>query len=289
MPPLISVIIPTYNRADLLREALQSLTKQTFRSFEVIISDDGSIDSTREVVEEFSSILNIQYIHQENFGRASRPRNIAIKNAIGQYLAFLDSDDWWVPEKLESSVKFLSFGCDIVYHDLIIFGDGLRSKFLQYKVRTMQLPDDAYGYLLQYGNTLNTSSVVVKKELFLRSGMFPEDQELAYGEDYVAWLNLARLKPVFKRIDAALGYYRVGQESASMPINKLIFYSYLTKLFYNHNNIPTWLNYGIIRAHYQNRDWKECLKQISDVNMFKFKPYDVFKIIIMYLVSIIKK
>ena len=137
MPPLISVIIPTYNRADLLREALQSLTKQTFRSFEVIISDDGSLDSTREVVEEFSSILNIQYIYQENFGRASRPRNIAIKNAIGQYLAFLDSDDWWAPEKLESSVKALSFGSDIVYHDLIIFRDGLRSKFSQYKVRTV--------------------------------------------------------------------------------------------------------------------------------------------------------
>src|SRR3954464_10946901 len=111
--PRVSVVIPTYNRSHALRRCLDSVAKQTFRDFEVIVCDDGSTDDTAEVVREYESVLDLTYSYGENFGGPARPRNRGIGLARAPYIAFLDSDDWWAPRKLELSVRYLDEGADV--------------------------------------------------------------------------------------------------------------------------------------------------------------------------------
>ena len=97
MNPLVSIIIPTYNRAEDLKRALKSVFDQTFRDYEVLVMDDGSIDNTREVVEKIKD-ARLRYERDENFGGPAVPRNRGLRLALGKYIAFLDSDDWWHPQ-----------------------------------------------------------------------------------------------------------------------------------------------------------------------------------------------
>ncbi|WP_114639651.1 glycosyltransferase family 2 protein [Polynucleobacter necessarius] len=93
--PFISVIIPVFNRSWQLRRALESLRDQTFRDFEVIVCDDGSSEDIASVVKDFEGNLNIQVIHMSNWGGPARPRNKGLELSRGQWISFLDSDDWW--------------------------------------------------------------------------------------------------------------------------------------------------------------------------------------------------
>jgi glycosyltransferase involved in cell wall biosynthesis len=103
--PKVSVIIPTYNRANLIAESIKSVLNQTFTDFEIIVVDDGSADNTKEVVESFKE-PRIRYIYQANKG-VSCARNVGIFASKGEYIAFLDSDDIWLPQNLELKIKLL--------------------------------------------------------------------------------------------------------------------------------------------------------------------------------------
>ena len=103
--PKVSVIIPTYNRAEYLGEAIQSVFDQTFEDFEILIVDDGSTDDTQQLVLSFHD-PRLRSFYQNNCG-ISAARNAAIRSADGEYIAFLDSDDVWLPELLESQVAVL--------------------------------------------------------------------------------------------------------------------------------------------------------------------------------------
>ena len=103
--PTVSIIIPTYNRAHLIGRAIQSVLNQTYQNFEIIVVDDGSTDNTEEMIKEFQKHdKRIKYIrHEKNRGGAAA-RNTGIKVARGEYIAFQDSDDEWLPEKLEKQM-----------------------------------------------------------------------------------------------------------------------------------------------------------------------------------------
>ncbi len=103
---LVSVIIPTYNRADLVCESINSVFAQSYRDFEILVVDDGSTDNTAEVLRPLAAQGLIRYIHQNNGGEASA-RNKGILEAKGRYIAFLDSDDLFEPEKLELQTAYL--------------------------------------------------------------------------------------------------------------------------------------------------------------------------------------
>lgn len=102
--PKVSVIIPTYNRAHLIGRAIKSVLNQTYKDFEIIIVDDGSTDKTEEVVKDFKD-ERVRYIRREKNKGGSAARNTGIKAARGEYIAFQDSDDEWLPEKLEKQMK----------------------------------------------------------------------------------------------------------------------------------------------------------------------------------------
>ena len=172
MDPIVNIVIPTYNREHFLVTCLDSLTKQTFQNFKVTICDDGSTDNTSNVVNTFTNLLFIDYIYIPNSGSPALPRNHGILNTNEEYIAFLDSDDWWLPEKLEVSIKVLGNGYDIVYHDLLLYNDSIKTTDF---VKTRQLTESSYVDLLYNGNAINCSSVVCRTKALQRCGFFSED------------------------------------------------------------------------------------------------------------------
>lgn len=201
--PIFSVIIPTYNRAELLKRALQSLVAQTCKDFEVIVCDDGSTDHTTEVVSEFRKDLNIKYVWEENWGGPARPRNNGIRAASSEWICFLDSDDWWYPNKLRVVYNYLD-KADLIYHDLDIYKAG-RKTFRKLKARKLKPP--VFIDLMIKGNSIWTSSAVVKKRLLEQVHLFDEDRNLIALEDFDAWLKISRETEKFLYIDKFLGAY----------------------------------------------------------------------------------
>ena len=140
--PLVSVVVSTYNRADLLYETIQSILNQTYKKIEVIVVDDGSTDTTKKIVNSFED-YRIQYIYSENWGGPAKPRNIGIKRAKGEYIAFQDDDDLMVPDRIHLLLKALCVNPDAV----LALGDyafidqsgnptGEKSKFLLHEDST---------------------------------------------------------------------------------------------------------------------------------------------------------
>ena len=159
--PKVSVVIPTYNRAKDLRRCLDSLMAQDFDDFEVIVCDDGSTDNTAEVVDDYISLLDISYSYDENFGGPARPRNRGVNLARAEYIAFLDSDDWWASTKLTKSVASLEAGADIVYHDLWDVRHEEQTQFNELVVSS-EPSYPIFDNLLCSGLSIPNSSVVVR-------------------------------------------------------------------------------------------------------------------------------
>lgn len=252
--PLISVVIPTYNRANDLERALKSVQAQTFTNWEVLVVDNYSVDNTDEVVSRFNDLrIKLFKIHNNSVIAASR--NMGIREASGEYIAFLDSDDWWKPEKLRRSLDALNAGADIVYHDFFIVTKSDQRLFWK-RTHCRNLKRPAFDDLLANGNTLLNSSVVVRKDFLIRIGCITEVPVLIGCEDYVAWLSFAQHTENFKYIPSTLGYLWVGGGNTSNPQRtiknmaaiEVRYAESLNKLYKNHN---VWsLNYARGRANY---------------------------------------
>jgi len=188
MNPKVSVIIPTYNRADLLPRAIKSVLSQTFQDFELIIVDDGSTDNTKEIVKSFQNKdERIKYVYQDNQGE-SGARNTGLRESQGEYIAFLDSDDEWLPEKLEkqlelfqhSDKKNLGF---VSCNALIKEGDRAR----EYKIPRYR---KNFEELLKGNFICSPSSVIIKNKVFNSVGGF--DKKLKMGPDWDMWIRIAQ-------------------------------------------------------------------------------------------------
>jgi len=218
--PKISVIVPTFNRADKLRACLNSLANQVFKDFEVLVCDDGSIDDTADVVCSFSGRLDILYLYSKNTGGPASPRNRGILSARAPYIAFLDSDDWWNIDKLKISYETLILGFDFVYHDLYRVSKK-NQKICTSRVRSRSLEKEVFHDLLSSGNAIINSSVVVRRDLLLSVGGFSEDPRLVGAEDFDCWLKISKLTNRFKRIPYALGYYWAGGGNLTSPLRTI--------------------------------------------------------------------
>jgi glycosyltransferase involved in cell wall biosynthesis len=184
--PEVSVVIPTYNRAQFLDEALQSVFNQTFKDFEVIVVDDGSTDRTKQVLEKYGD--RIRYIFQENGGPA-KARNRGIKESLGKYIAFLDADDVWFPLKLEKQIRMFRECPELgmVFTENSYFQEnGIYRPSMGKKKRLMK-GDVASNIFLYSG--VATPTVMVRKEIFNKIGLFEE--ELAIAEDDNLWVRIA--------------------------------------------------------------------------------------------------
>jgi glycosyltransferase involved in cell wall biosynthesis len=207
---LFSVIIPTYNRAAALRRALDSLVGQTFQEFQAIVSDDGSSDDTRAVVESFADKLAIDYVWNPNWGGPARPRNVAVGMAKTEWLCFLDSDDWWYPEKLAEVSSRLA-DADLIFHDLDRYQTaGGRPQGV---IKGRALPAPVFPRLMLYTDAIPNSSVTVRKSLVTVAGGFTEDRELIATEDFDLWVRISRLTDRFVYLPVSLGAYWISADS----------------------------------------------------------------------------
>jgi glycosyltransferase involved in cell wall biosynthesis len=210
--PIFSIIIPTFNRAGQLRRALESIERQTSRDFEVIVCDDGSTDDTESVVGEFAKRMPIEYIRENNWGGPARPRNNGIRAARAEWLCFLDADDWWYPDKLETAAKFLT-ASDLIHHDLDLFPTRVIRLVKRFKGRQLKVP--VLADLMVNGNVVFTSSVCVRRQLVIDAGCFSEDKALISVEDFDLWLKIAQRTEHFLHIPRTLGVYWMGNDGIS--------------------------------------------------------------------------
>lgn len=185
--PKVSVIILTYNRAHFIPSAIKSVLNQTFQDFEIIVVDDASKDNTWEVVSGFHD-HRIRYIrHETNQGEAAG-RNTGVMSASGQFVAFLDDDDEWMPEKLQMQIDVLEdsppeVGC--VYTGCL--GIGKTGGILDITVPKKR--GDLFQELLM-GSFITTSSLLLRRICFEKVGLF--DEGISYGNDFDMWLRISK-------------------------------------------------------------------------------------------------
>lgn len=187
MPPIVSVIVPTYNRAHLICESLDSVFAQTFQDFEVIVVDDGSTDNTEEVLAPYKD--RIRYFKQGNAG-ASAARNRGMLAVAGEYIAFLDSDDLWMPTKLAKQVALLRERPDInlCYTDLYLAREPTEKPFKTLFDLVAFRGNTLLKTLLMESTNL-TPSVIFRREILPSVGLF--DTALISGEDFDFFLRIA--------------------------------------------------------------------------------------------------
>ncbi len=211
--PLISVVIPTYNHARYLGRALQSVLDQTYTNWEAIVIDNHSTDNTDAIMASFAD-PRIAYLKIHNNGVIAASRNAGIRVAKGEWIAFLDSDDWWTVDKLQVCFDCINDQVDLVYHDLEIVTDQPRL-FRRKIIKSWQLTPPVLIDLLLKGNAIANSSVVVRKKMLEQIGGIDESVEMMAAEDYNTWLRIARITDQFVRLPRRMGYYLQHNQSIS--------------------------------------------------------------------------
>jgi teichuronic acid biosynthesis glycosyltransferase TuaG len=232
--PLVSVIMPAYNAASFLEIAVESVIAQTYKNIEIIIIDDGSKDNTFEIAKILATkYQNIKAITQAN-GKQGKARNNGINHSEGEYIAFLDADDEWLPNKIELQLKYLfTYQADLIFTDgyLFITDEKLPLEEL-YKTTNQGIEIAAPSgiicgangvKLLQIKNRVPTSSVLCKKSALLRVGLFTTRPELQNCEDYLLWFSLVKEGFKLVGIPEKLLLYRVHPNSSTSGIRNIMF------------------------------------------------------------------
>ena len=216
---MFSVIIPTYNRADLLAKCLDSLVFQTYKEFEVLVCDDGSTDNTSQVVLSYSNSLEIKYFYQSNSGGPAGPRNSGISNAKYNWVCFLDADDYWYPDKLLYLYKaILNEDYDIYCHHVDVLDINTVKRKIIGKY-TCDLFSNDFNTLLYNGGGVVNSSLCVRRSLLHSIYLYDASVEYHGVEDFIFILNLTYNKAKIKTIKKVLGCYRIHDSNISSDVN----------------------------------------------------------------------
>jgi len=216
-----SVIIPTYNHARFINKCLDSLKSQTYSNWEAIIVNNFSEDNTIELINAYND-NRIKIVNFKNNGIIAASRNIGIKNAKGDWICFLDSDDWWSSNKLQVCCENINENVDFIYHDLTI----IRNKsglFNRKRLRGRKLRNPVLIDLLVKGNYINNSSVVLRRSLIESINGLNEEPQMVACEDYNAWIRISQITDKFVYIPESLGFYMLhdmgnSQKDMSIPL-----------------------------------------------------------------------
>lgn len=208
-PPLISIIIPCYNRENFIGKTIDSVISQTYKNWECLIVDDGSTDKSGEKIKEYSAKHpNIKYLHQENQERCIA-RNNGIKNANGIYIAFLDSDDIWLDNHLEEFVKYLG---DFQNEKCLFFSKVFycQNDKIELKKDSDLNKEDLFEFLLT--ETFSTSRIIIHSEILEK---YKFDPSLPGVEDLDLTLRIATEFPIVQMPEPTVHYY-LGEESYTL-------------------------------------------------------------------------
>ena len=215
---LVSVIMPTYNRARSLPRAVRSVLAQTYESWELIVADDGSTDTTREVLESLKSgDSRIKILFLGKNQGVSSARNAALKEAQGEYVAFLDSDDEWLPEKLEKQVRF--FERENPEVGLVYTGAVFYEKSGATRIKPARIGGSIFLAELAYNPIGAPSRVMIRRRILERAGVFAP---LLFAlEDWDLWVRISEVCNIAP-LDEPLVRYFESEDSLSVDIEKLI-------------------------------------------------------------------
>ncbi len=252
--PEVSIIITVYNLATYLEEAIRSVLNQTYQDMEIIVVDDGSTDNTRELVMNFAN-PKINYIFQKNRG-AGAARNTGIRASTGRYIAFLDADDVWLPQKLELQLKVIESSpwASVIYCDMYFYGTTdytLPETFFQ-----------QFKWPPPWGKVLDKmairsfgipSTLLVKRDVFEKIGLF--DEGLPYCDDYDMLLRMAAYFE-FEVLPTPLVKYRlhpsqISRNYAQVLMNHVIVFDKAKELPGVNDSIRKRLNIRLADTHFQ--------------------------------------
>ncbi len=269
----VSVVIPTYNRANLLCKAIDSVLAQTFKDFEIIVVDDGSTDDSRNSMSKQYG-TKIKFIHQERKG-VSAARNRGILESSGEFVAFLDSDDSWLTQKLEKQIAYFEKAKDVVlqYSLAKIIDEDQHLEWIEPKDTSLTLDD-----FLNKETFLPASTVILKKSVLIELGGFNERLETL--EDLELWLRIVDKYPIgfipevfalikrhpdnaMKQMNKMhLGYVAVFQYILDKHKNKLISPFVKDKLSLNY--------YLLAKVNFERKKYKKTLFYLK--NALTIKP-----------------
>lgn len=272
--PLISIVIPTYNHAHFLHDALLSVIAQTYQNWEAIVIDNYSNDNTDQVVHSFGD-ARIKLLKVHNQGIIATSRNKGIKEAKGEWVAFLDSDDLWYPKKLELAVDHISQNSEFD----VCSTNELMVNRIDGDRRTLHhgpYCNNFYERLLLRGNCLSPSAAMVKR-VFLEDNqiLFREDKDFLTAEDYDFWLLLASKNARFTFINSVQGEYTIhaNNESGKLALHQKnvenVLLNHASKIYSlerEGNDIYTKLQCRIkilrFAEHARNKRYKLALKEL---------------------------
>ena len=279
--PLISVIIPTYNRADLLPRAVRSACGQTYRNLEILIVDDASADNTEEVARVLEKEdARVRYVKRKENGGANAARNTGTQESKGEYIALLDSDDEWLPEKIEKQIEVFEKSLDkrlgLVYcgYETICVENG---KKYPEKIHT---PKKRALKKLLIQNIIGTSSVLIKKSFLQKSGEFDEHEQLVIGEDHDMWIRLAEHCTFACLPNVCLLYY-VHAKSTTSTTQTKVFTQSQDYLFQKHRTLyekyPSAYTQALVRYALRLVLYKQPRRAMHTmVQAFKMRPCIAF-------------
>ena len=289
--PLVSIVIPTYNHAKFISKALKSVIDQTYKNWEAIIIDNESVDETYKLINNFND-SRIKYFKISNDGVIAKSRNLGIKEAKGDWVAFLDSDDWWTKDKLEVCFSKITKDVDFIYH-AHEYVNKSKSFFKKKIIKGRQLKKPILNDLLigtiTKGSQISNSSVIVRKNILIKIGGLNENKILVGSDDYDTWLRIAQITDQFLYINKKLSFYLVHNANTSskdMSIPQRLAVRNFMHLFNNQQklNLEVKLRYISGSYNYLNNNHKKAKKDFMFViknGLLHLKLRSLLKLILM--------
>lgn len=260
MKPVVSTIIPLYNGSRFIRDAVRTALGQTYPSIEVIVVDDGSQDDSASIVA--SEFPAARLIRQENAG-VSAARNAGVNAAQGEYVAFLDQDDYWLPNKIERQMKAIAQDPKIgLVHSEVTHFDEVRQMAVERfnQVRSDLLVGSCYDRLL-LGNAIFNCSVLVRRDVVVQAGLFDGDICGNTVQDYDLWLRCARLTK-FAYCSEHLAVYRLHPEQGMWNVKES--HSQLIQMLERHTGRAEEVDSPALRSRFSELLYELAIEHLDD-------------------------
>lgn len=227
---LVDVILPNYNKAEFLEEAINSVITQTYKNWHLYIIDDNSSDNSEKIIDKFSNLKNITIIKLQKNKGPSFCRNYALRISKSKYISFIDSDDSWLSDKLEKQIYFMEkYNLSFTYTDYTPFFESFGKK----KIRKRTFLKDHFNYTTFLKNSsINTTTMIIARSI-LGSYRF---RKIKLLEDYLFKCKLLKGNNIAKKLDENLAFYRISNKSRSSQRLKNVYWLWHINKNYNKLN-----------------------------------------------------
>ena len=217
MNDIVSIIMPAYNAANFIAESIESVIHQSYTKWELLIVDDGSVDNTSDVIKNYQvKDPRIKYYRQRN-GKQGKARNLALSYAVGKYIAFLDADDVWLPEKLDLQVQeIINEEADVVFAEAKIFHKIPADSVTVMKSGKGVFEGEKGLKIFLEQNQIPILTAIVKADVLKAIGGFTELPGIQNAEDYHLWLRLLMEKKKLYGSEIIMAGYREHQSSSTI-------------------------------------------------------------------------